>query len=611
MDNLTNTHLRNVAIIAHVDHGKTSLVDTLLKQSHTFRANQEMGSLIMDSNPLERERGITILAKNTAVTYKGVKINIIDTPGHADFSGEVERVMNMADGCLLVVDAVDGPMPQTKYVLKHALNQGLIPIVVINKIDRPEARVKEVISLVQDLFLELATKPEHLDFPILFASAREGYAIADMAAPRVDMQPLFEAILGSVPAPQGDPNAPLQMLVSALDYDNYIGQIAIGRIFRGTMKSGVNVALLSSDGSKTNYPVEKLFIFKGLQKVQVEETPAGEIVAIAGVSDVTIGDTIASIDNAEGLPRISVEEPTVMMSFIVNNSPFMGREGKYCTTRTLHARLLKELRTNVSLKVESTDSADEFLVKGRGELHLAILIETMRREGYEFGVSRPKPVLKEINGRTYEPYEILIIDTKDEYIGSLTENLTRRLAQLLDMRSDGQGNVHIEYRIPTRGLIGFRSFFIRLTRGNGVMNSLFQEYAPMEGEVRTQSNGVLVASEEGVAVTYGLNAAQGRGTTFIEPGTPVYEGMIIGMHPRDEDISINVTKEKKLTNIRSATADFAIRLTPAVKMSLEESMDFIADDEMIEVTPLSLRLRKKELSAQARQRLRRDAKVRV
>jgi GTP-binding protein len=606
-----NENIRNLAIIAHVDHGKTTLVDALLKQGHVFRANQQVGELIMDSDPLERERGITILAKNTAVTYEGVTINIIDTPGHADFSGEVERVMNMADGCLLLVDAVDGPMPQTRYVLKQALEQKVTPVVVINKIDRPEARVPEVIEMVQDLFLELAVTADQLDFPVLLASAKQGYAVADLESPRVDMNPLFDTILGSVPAPSGDPDGSLQMLVAALDYDNYLGQIAIGRVFRGTLRTKDPVVLIGKEGEAQTFNVEKIFFFRGLERVEVTEAPVGQIVAMAGVANISIGDTIAAADQPEALPTINIEEPTVKMTFGVNTSPFMGREGSHCTSRTLHERLLKELRTNVSLRVEGTSSPDRFQVSGRGELQLAILVETLRREQFEFQVSRPEPVTKYVDGRLHEPYERLVINTTEEYIGPLTENLATRLAQLSDMVYDGSGQVRLEYTLPTRGLIGFGSFFARTTRGNGTKDSMFTEYRPMEGEVKESVTGVLVASEDGIAVTFGLINAQGRGETFVEPGTPVYEGMIVGMHRRDEDISINVCKEKKLTNMRQSTADIVKRLSPQVKMSLEEALDFIATDELLEATPKNFRLRKKELSATIRQRQKnRSRKVR-
>ena len=602
----SNNGIRNIAIIAHVDHGKTTLVDALLKQGQVFRAYQEVGTLIMDSNPLERERGITILAKNTSVTYKGTKINIIDTPGHADFSGEVERIMNMADGCLLLVDAVDGPMPQTRFVLQQALSHDVAPMVVINKIDRPEARVPEVVELVQDLFLELATKAEQLDFPILYASARQGYAVADLDAPREDMQPLFQAMIDSVRAPAGDPDEPFRMLVAALDYDNYLGQIAIGRVFRGRARSRSSVVLLRNGSQPQPHDLEKVFVFRGLERLEILEGQVGDIVAVSGVDGVSIGDTIADSEHPEALPPIEIDEPTVKMTFSVNTSPFMGKEGAYSTSKTLHERLRRELRTNVSLRLETTDSPDEFLVSGRGELHLTILVETMRREGHEFQVSKPEPATKVIDGTVYEPYEHLTIDTREEYIGTLTEALAGRLAELANMSNDGEGNVRLEYKIPTRGLIGFRSAFLRDTRGTGVTNSVFTGFQPMSGEVRSATNGVLVASEAGTAITYGLLNAQGRGETFVEPGTPVYEGMIIGVHPKDEDIIINVCKEKKLTNMRSSTADIVKRLSPSVKLSLEDALDFIADDELVEVTPQNFRLRKKLISSTARLRQRRN-----
>ena len=601
-----NNGIRNIAIIAHVDHGKTTLVDALLKQGHVFRAYQEVGELIMDSNPLEQERGITILAKNTAVIYNGTTINIIDTPGHADFSGEVERIMNMADGCLLLVDAVDGPMPQTRFVLQQALNHDVAPMVVINKIDRPDARVSEVVQLVQDLFLELATRAEELDFPILYASARYGYAVADLDAARQDMQPLFEAMIECVPAPAGNPDEPFQMLVAALDYDNYLGQIAIGRVFRGRAKSRSSVALLRDGYQPQPHDLEKVFIFRGLERLEVPEAQAGDIVAVSGVDGVSIGDTIADSEHPEALPSIEIDEPTVKMTFGVNTSPFIGKEGTHSTSRTLNERLLRELRTNVSLRVETTDSPDEFLVSGRGELHLTILVETMRREGYEFQVSKPEPATKVIDETVYEPYEHLTIDTREEYIGPLNEVLSGRLAELIDMTNDGAGNVRLEYSIPTRGLIGFRSAFLRDTRGTGVTNSVFTGFQPMSGEVKSPTKGAMVASEAGMAITYGLLNAQGRGETFVEPGTPVYEGMIIGVHPKDQDILINVCKEKKLTNMRSANADIAKRLSPPVKLSIEDALDFIADDELVEVTPKNFRLRKKVISGTARHRQRRN-----
>ena len=583
-----------------------SLVDALLKQGQVFRAHQQVGELIMDTNPLERERGITILAKNASVTYQGVRINIIDTPGHADFSGEVERIMNMADGCLLLVDAVDGPMPQTTYVLRQALQQNVTPMVVINKIDRPEARVAEVEDMVQDLFLELATNADQLEYPVINASAKGGYATADPATPGTDMSPLFEAILRLVPPPTGDPDAPLQMLVAALDYDNYLGQVALGRVTRGTLKLRDNVALLARGEESSIHNLERIFVFRGMERVEVPEAKAGDIVAITGPEGVSIGDTIASLEHPEALPVIDIEAPTVRMTFGVSTSPFMGKDGEHCTSRNLRDRLFRELRTNVSLQVDPTPSSDVFVVAGRGELHLSILVETMRREQFEFQVSRPEPVTKVIDGKIHEPYEILNISTSDEYMGALSEYLSGRLAQLRDMRYDENGYVHLEYKIPTRGLIGFNSFFVRTCRGDGVKSSIFTAYEPMEGEIKSQPGGVLVASERGTAVTYGLLNAQGRGDTFIDPGTDVYEGMIVGSHRREGDIEINVCKEKKLTNMRSSTADVAKRLNATVIMSLEEALEFLSDDELLEVTPRNFRLRKMDLSALDRKRTRRD-----
>ena len=606
MSDCQNNDIRNLAIIAHVDHGKTTLVDALLMQGQVFRAHQQVGDLIMDTNPLERERGITILAKNASVSYGGVRINIIDTPGHADFSGEVERVMNMADGCLLLVDAVDGPMPQTSYVLRQALQQNVTPMVVINKIDRSEARVAEVVEMVQDLFLELATDARQLDFPVLYASARQGYATTDLNTPWSDMQPLFQAILDSVPPPKGDPTAPLQMLVAALDYDNYLGQVAVGRITNGTLRQRDDVTLLCLNAEPTTHNLEHIFVFRGMKRAEVSEARAGDIVAVTGPKGVSIGDTIASLEHPEALPSIDINEPTLRMSFGVNTSPFMGWEGIHCTSRNLHERLMRELRTNVSLRVEATPSADVFMVAGRGELHLSILVETMRREQFEFQVSRPAPVTKVIDGEIYEPYEILNVSAREEYVGVLTEYLSAHMAQLRDMRYTERGYVHMEYKIPTRGLIGFNAFFLRITRGDGVKSSIFTSYEPMGGEIKAERGGVLVASESGVAVTYGLLNAQGRGSTFIDPGTVVYEGMIVGSHQRDGDIEINVCKEKKLTNMRSSTADIAKRLNATVRLSLEDALAFISDDELVEITPQTLRLRKIALSALDRKRHRRD-----
>jgi len=598
--------IRNVAIIAHVDHGKTSLVDALLKQSKVFRENQQVGELIMDRNALEREKGITILSKNTAVMYKDVKINIIDTPGHADFSGEVERVVNMAEGCLLLVDSVEGPMPQTRFVLRQAFEKGLRPIVVVNKIDRENARIAEVVSLTQDLFLELATTTEQLDFPVLYASARMGTCTTDPAIEGTDMVPLFDAILKYVPPPAID-NGPFQMLVSNLDYDSYKGRFAIGRVRRGSVKPKDIVAVIGADGAPRKYEVDDVFTFMGLSRLAVDEASAGEIVSITGLETVSIGDTVVDPDNPEALPRIEIGEPTVKITLGVNGSPFAGREGKYCTSRQLRERLYRELEVNISLRVQDTDSPDLFLVSGRGELHLSILVETMRRQDYEFEISRPEAITHEENGKVMEPIEQLILDTREDYIGVITEMLAKRLGKMTNMHNDGRGNLRMEYRIPTRGLIGFRSSYLTATRGEGIMNTIFLGYEHWAGQISSTRSGALVAAEAGEAVTYGLNNAQERGITFIDPGTPVYEGMIIGLNSRPTDLAVNVCKEKKQTNIRASTADIAVRLTPPLKMSLEESMDFINSDELVEVTPKNIRLRKRLLTQNERFRARKVA----
>ena len=598
--------IRNIAIVAHVDHGKTSLVDALLKQSKVFRENQQVGELIMDRNALEREKGITILAKNTAIMYKGVKINIIDTPGHADFSGEVERVVNMADGCLLLVDSVEGPMPQTRFVLRQAFEKGLRPIVVINKIDRENARIAEVVSLTQDLFLELATTSEQLDFPVLYASARNGTCTTDPAIEGTDMVPLFEAILKTVPPPAID-DGPFQMLVSNLDYDNYKGRFAIGRVLRGSIKPKDIVAVIGADGDPKKYAIDDVFTFMGLSRSSVEEAKAGEIVSITGLETVSIGDTVVDPEHPDALPRIVIGEPTVKMTFGVNGSPFAGREGKYCTSRQLRERLYRELEVNISLRVQDTDSPDLFLVSGRGELHLAILVETMRRQDYEFEISRPEAITHEEKGKVMEPVEQLILDTREDYIGVITEMAAKRLGKMTDMHNDGKGNLRMEYKIPTRGLIGFRSAFLTATRGEGVVNTIFLGFEPYAGEIVSARSGTLVAAEAGVAVTYGLNNAQERGITFIDPGTQVYEGMIVGLNSRPTDLAVNVCKEKKMTNIRSSTSDIAVRLTPALKFSLEESMDFIASDELVEITPKNIRLRKRLLTMNERARSKKAA----
>ncbi len=591
--------IRNIAIVAHVDHGKTSLVDAMLKQSKVFRDNQQVGQFIMDQNVLEREKGITILAKNTAIIYKDVKINIIDTPGHADFSGEVERVVNMADGCLLLVDSVEGPMPQTKFVLRQALMKGLKPIVVINKIDRSSSRIDEVVRATQDLFLELVTNADQLDFPVLYASARDGTAVTVPGAEGKDLVPLFECILQQVPPPTIE-DGPFQMLVCSLDYDNYRGKIAIGRISRGKVAPHDTVVTIDKDGNTMQHEVAQVFTYLGLSRLETQEAQAGDIVAITGLKRVIIGETLASPERPEALPGIDISEPTVKMTMGVNNSPFAGREGRFCTSRQLRERLYHELETNIALHVNDTDSADVFLVAGRGELHLSILIETMRREGYEFQVSKPEAITKSVDGKILEPMEALTIDTREEYIGALSEILSKRQAQMTNMHNDGKGNVRMEFRIPTRGLIGFTNAFLTATRGESIMNTFFLGYEPWRGDIVSDRNGALVSAANGVAVTYGLNHAQGRGITFIEPGTHVYEGMIVGVNPRMQDMAVNVCKEKKQTNVRSSTSDIAVKLTPAVKLSLEQALDFIKDDELVEITPKSIRLRKKLLTQAGR-----------
>jgi GTP-binding protein len=599
------TDLRNVAIIAHVDHGKTTLVDGLLKQSHIFRENQQVGELIMDSNDQERERGITILAKNTAITYQGIKINIIDTPGHADFGGEVERVLNMADGCILLIDAAEGPMPQTRFVLQKALQLNLKPIVVINKIDRKDVRIDQVLEWTQDLFLELATSDAHLDFPVLYAIGRKGVAMYHPDDEQTDLGPLFETIVHAVPPPTVEIEAPLQLLVTALDYDDYKGKYAIGRIVRGRVTPGMQVAQISRDGEISRQKIGLVLTYKGLQRVEIAQALAGEIVALTGIPGANIGETISDLEHPVALPTIAVSEPTLKMTFGVNSSPFAGREGKYPTSRQLRARLYRELETNVSLRVVDGNSPDEFIVSGRGELHLSVLIETMRREGYEFQVSRPEVITRDNeHGQTLEPVEHLVLDIRDASIGVLTENLAARKAQLTNMTNDGNGNVRIEYHIPTRGLIGFRNAFLTLTQGNGAMSSRLIGYEPWQGKIGSTRMGALIASEIGAAVTYGLNNAQQRGDTFIEPGTQVYEGMIVGRNVRPMDMVVNVCKEKQRTNIRSSTADIAVRLTPPILMSLEQSLDFIQQDELVEVTPRSIRLRKRYLTQHERARKR-------
>ncbi len=607
LDNVVRDDLRNVAIIAHVDHGKTTLVDGLLKQSNTFRPNQEMGELILDSNALEREKGITILAKNTAINYRGVKINIIDTPGHADFSGEVERVLNMADGCLLLVDAVDGPMPQTKFVLRKALELKLKPVVVINKMDRPNARPDHVLGAIQDLFLELATDADELDFEVVYANARDGQASRDPGEMSPTLVPLFDTILETIPAPRVDLTGGFQMLVANISYDEYRGRAAIGRVARGAIRAGDPLVRIDAQGQAWPQRASQLFAFEGLKRVPLEEARAGDIVIVTGLDEVNIGDTVAVADAAEALPRIEIEEPTVKITLGVNSSPLSGREGKFSTSRQLRARLYRELETNIALRVEDADSADEFLVSGRGELHLAILLETMRREGYEFQVSRPEVITREENGVVMEPVEDLVIDTTEQYIGPLTEHLAQRLGVMTNLHNDGAGNVRLEYRIPTRGLIGFRNAFLTTTRGDGIMGSQLAGFERWRGELTSSRNGALVATDSGVATTYGLSNAQDRGFTFIDPGTTVYEGMIVGEARYPNDTLINACKEKKLTNIRSSTSDIAIKLTPRVDLSLEESLEFVGPDELLEITPQSIRLRKKLLTSEERGKARKRA----
>ncbi len=603
------TSLRNIAIIAHVDHGKTTLVDGLLKQSNVFRDPEAAGELILDSNDLERERGITILAKNTAITYKGVKINVIDTPGHADFGGEVERVLNMADGCLLLVDAVEGPMPQTRTVLARALALGLRPIVVVNKIDRAAARPGEVVGLTQDLFLDLATDPEQLDFPVLYTIARDGRAgfAPDPAALAPDLRPLLDTILDAVPAPLAEPDAPLQLLVASLDYDPHRGRIAIGRVGRGRVRVGDPLLHIAPDGEQTRQRVTSLATFEGLGRREVEIATAGDIVALAGFADAKIGATLADPVAPEPLAAIEIEEPTLRLTFGVNTSPLAGREGQYSTSRQLRERLFRELETNLSLRVETTDQPDVFAVSGRGELHLSILIETMRREGYEFQVSRPEVITKEVDGAVLEPVEHLTIDTTEGFVGVVTDLVGGRRARMLDMVNNGRGNVRLEFAIPTRGLIGLRNAFLTATKGNGVLASRLIGYEPWQGPIASNRSGALVASEGGTALAHGIANAQERGLTFIEPGTEVYEGMIVGQHPRPTDLAVNVCRAKKLTNMRSSTSEISVRLTPPIVLSLEQALDFLADDELLEVTPRGWRLRKRLLTQDERNKARKRA----
>jgi len=600
--------IRNIAIIAHVDHGKTTLVDKLLRQSGTFAAHQHLVERVMDSNDLERERGITILAKNCAVTYAGTHINIVDTPGHADFGGEVERVLTMVDGVLLLVDAVDGPMPQTRFVTRKALAQGLKPVVVINKIDRPGARPDWVVNHTFDLFDKLGATEAQLDFPIVYTSALNGTATLDLAKPGTDMRPLFETILEQVPVRADDPNGPLQLQICSLDYSSYVGRIGIGRVNRGRIRSGQAVAVLHGpDSAPVIAKVNQVLVFKGLERVLAEEAQAGDIVLVNGIEEVGVGVTIADPATPEALPLLKVDEPTLVMNFQVNTSPFAGREGKFVTSRQLRERLQREVMSNVALRVEDTEDPDIFKVSGRGELHLTILLENMRREGYEMAVSRPRVLLKEIDGIQCEPYEMLAVDIEETTQGAVMEALGSRRGDLQDMQPDGKGRVRLDYRIPARGLIGFQSEFLTTTRGTGVMSHVFDDYGPMKPEIAERRNGVLISAENGEAVAYALWKLQERGRMFASPGDPLYEGIIIGIHSRDNDLVVNPIKGKQLTNIRASGTDEAVRLTPPIQVTLESAIEFIADDELVEITPKSIRIRKRFLLEHDRKRASRAA----
>lgn len=592
--------LRNIAIIAHVDHGKTTLVDQLLKQSGVFRQNEAVAERVMDSNDLERERGITILSKNTAVMYNGVKINIVDTPGHADFGGEVERILMMVDGVLLLVDAFEGCMPQTRFVLKKALGLGKKPLVVLNKIDRPGARPEEVVDEVLDLFIELGADEDQLEFPVVYASGRDGFASLDPYEPGTDMKPLFDKIIEEIPAPKGDLDGPMQILFSNIDYDDYIGRIGVGRVERGTVKTGQSAVLCSNDGTVKNVKIAKLYQYEGLKRVETETAALGDLVCVSGIADLNIGETACAPDCVEPLPFVKIDEPTVSMNFMVNNSPFAGREGKFVTSRNLRDRLFKEVETNVAMRVEETDSADTFKVSGRGELHLSILIETMRRQNYEFQVSRPQVITKMIDGQLCEPVEYLMIEVPDSYVGAVMEKLGSRKAELVNMGTRESGVTHIEFRIPARGLMGYRPEFLTDTNGNGIMNHVFDGYEPYKGEIVTRHQGSLIAHETGETVAYGLFQVQERGKLFFGPGVEVYEGMIVGASPKSEDLVVNVCKKKHITNTRASGSDDALKLTPPTTLSLEQCLEFIADDELVEVTPKSIRMRKMILSKELR-----------
>ena len=602
----TNEKLRNIAIIAHVDHGKTTLVDAMLRQSHVFRSNEQVNERVMDSGDIERERGITILSKNTAILYDDIKINIVDTPGHADFGGEVERVLNMVDGVLLLVDAFEGPMPQTKYVLRKALEQKLKPIVVINKIDRPDQRVDDVYDEVLELFMELDADDDQLDFPVIYATARDGIAKFKMEDESDNLEPMMQTIVKEIPAPQGDAEGPLQMMVTTLEADDYVGRVAIGRIIRGTVRPNQNVVIISGD-HETKAKVGKVYVYQGLKRADVDAAGMGEIVALTGLGDVSIGYTVADAENPEALPTINIDEPTLSMTFGVNTSPFAGREGQFVTSRHIRDRLFKEVETNVAMRVEETDSADVFKVSGRGELHLSILIEQMRREGYELQVGKPEVVYKTINGQKCEPMENLTVEVPQEYMGSVMEALGTRKAELSNM-TELSGYIRMDFFIPARGLIGFRSELLTSTKGNGIMNHIFHGYVPYKGDMSGRSHGSLVAFEQGETTGYGIFSLQDRGTMFISPGQQVYEGMIVGENARDIDMDINPCKKKNVTNMRTSASDEAIRLTPPRILSLEQALEYINDDELVEVTPENIRLRKAILDRTARGRAAKNAR---
>ena len=603
---MNNQKIRNIAIIAHVDHGKTTLVDAMLKQSHVFRENEQVQERVMDSNDLEKERGITILSKNTSVMYNDIKINIVDTPGHADFGGEVERVLKTVDGVLLLVDAFEGAMPQTREVLKKSLALGLKPIVVINKIDRPGATPEKVVDQVIELFIELDATDEQLDFPVVYASAKNGIAKMDLSEETTDLHCLFETIVNTIKAPDCDLEGPAQMLVSNIDYDDYVGRIAVGRIERGTIKVNMPVSICGKEDKVTQGRIAKLYTHVGLKRVEVEEVGAGDIIALAGLPDINIGDTICDFNHPEKIPFVDIDEPTVSMTFSVNNGPFAGREGQFITSRHIRDRLFKELERNVSLRVKETASPDSFEVSGRGELHLAVLIETMRREGFELLVSRPKVIFKEIDGVKCEPIERLVVNVPDDCIGNVIEKLGRRKAEMVNMEPAESGHTKVEFKIPARGLIGYRTEFLTDTKGEGTMNHIFDSYEPYKGDIQARVRGTIVAFENGKSVTYGLYNAQDKGELFIGPGVDVYEGMIVGLNSRGEDLAINVCKEKHLTNTRASGSDEALRLVPPIQMSLEKAIEFIQDDELVEVTPKSIRLRKKILDSKERERANRS-----